>query len=344
MMGGTSKTNVIAPALFVAGLLLSLVIIIFFIFYNYIHTPVLGREYDSIVTIEIPRGASFSTTADMLEQSGFIKNRLMFYALAFVKGAPNHIRWGEYEFTGSMSPRDILNKILKGEVKGYRIPIPEGFTVQQIASRLSAWNFVDEDLFLKLSSDEEFLKTISVSGTSVEGYLFPDTYLLTKLMDEKEIIKFMVRRFRTAVTTDMVDRAHQLGLSFEEIVTLASIIEKEGGLAEEKPFVSAVFHNRLKKGMRLQSDPTVIYGLKNFDGNLTKKDLRKRTPYNTYRIKGLPPGPICNPGLDSIQAALNPAPVDCLYFVSKNNGSHHFSSELADHTKAVIKYQIKRKR
>ncbi|HEU18982.1 MAG TPA: endolytic transglycosylase MltG [Deltaproteobacteria bacterium] len=344
MTDNTTKSRFIIPVLFGAGLLFGLLIIIFFIFYDYIYTPVLGREYDSTVTVEIPRGASFSTTTDLLERSGFITNRKLFYVLAFAKGAPSHIRRGEYELTGSMSPLDILNKLLKGEVKGYRIPVPEGFTVQQVATRLSAWRLVDEDRFLNLSADEELLKSLSISGTSVEGYLFPDTYLLTKLMDESEIIKFMVRRFRTVVTPDMNARARELGFSIEEIIILASIIEKEGGISEERPFISAVFHNRLKKGMRLQSDPTVIYGLKDFDGNLTRKDLREKTPYNTYRIKGLPPGPICNPGLESIQAALHPAPIDCLYFVSKNNGTHHFSSNLNDHNKAVIKYQIKRKR
>ena len=344
MTEDTARTRFVAPALFVAGLLFALFIILFFIFYDYVHTPVIGGKDDTVVTIEIPRGASFSATTDLLEQSGFITNRMMFYVLAFVTGAPTQIRAGEYELTGSMSPQDILHKFLKGEVKGYRMPIPEGFTVQQIASRLSAWRLVDKDRFLKLSVDEELLKSLSINGTSVEGYLFPDTYVLTKSMKEREIIQFMVGRFRAAVTPTMIDRARRLGFSLEEIIILASIIEKEGGLSEEKPFISAVFHNRLKEDMRLQSDPTVIYGLKDFDGNLTKKNLRKRTPYNTYRIKGLPPGPICNPGLDSIQAALNPAPVHCLYFVSKNNGSHHFSSELADHTKAVIKYQIKRKR
>lgn len=154
----------------------------------------------------------------------------------------------------------------------------------------------------------------------------------------------MVRRFRQKVTSTMMQRAGELGFTFEEILILASIIEKEGGLNEEKSLVAAVFHNRLKKGMRLQSDPTVIYGIENFNGNLTKKHLKKVTRYNTYRIKGLPPGPICNPGVDSIMAALYPAQANYLFFVSKNDGSHHFSADLANHNKAVIKYQIKRRR
>jgi UPF0755 protein len=344
MMDITMRKRFIVPALFIASLMIAVFVVIFLNFHAYSHAPVTGKEDDRTATVEIPRGADFAAVTDILEQSGFVTNRTMFYMLAFMESAPTQIRAGEYEFTGSMSPRDILSKMVQGRVKGYRMPIPEGFTVRKIAARLADWGLVDRDRFLQLAEDETFLTSLSIHGPSIEGYLFPDTYVLTKSMDERAILKFMVRRFRAAVRPDMIDHARQLGFSLNEIVTLASIIEKEGGPPEEKPFIAAVFHNRLKKGMRLQSDPTVIYGLKSFDGNLTKEDLRKRTPYNTYRIKGLPPGPICNPGLDSIRAALNPAPVDNLYFVSKNNGSHYFSSHLDDHIKAVIKYQIKRKR
>ena len=142
----------------------------------------------------------------------------------------------------------------------------------------------------------------------------------------------------------MIQRAKELGFTTKEFVTLASIIEKEGGPKEERTLISAVFHNRLKKGIKLQSDPTVIYGIKGFDGNIKRKHLREKTPYNTYRIKGLPPGPISNPGMDSLLAALYPASVDYLFFVSKNNGTHHFSSNLTSHNKAVLKYQIKRRK
>jgi UPF0755 protein len=344
MTGFTFRKRNIIPALFIAGLMIAPCVVIFLNFYAYSHNPVTDREDDRTATIRIPRGADFATVADILEQSGFITNRTMFYALAFVESAPTQIRAGEYEISGSMSPYDILSKLVSGKVKGYRMPIPEGFTVSMIAARLAEWGLVNEGRFLQLAHDRAFLTTLSIPGPSIEGYLFPDTYVLTRAMDEKDIMNFMVRRFRRMVTPEMVAQARQRGFSLNDIITLASIIEKEGGAPEEKPFISAVFHNRLKRGMRLQSDPTVIYGLKDFDGNLTRDDLRKKTPYNTYRIKGLPPGPICSPGLDSINAALNPAPVDSLYFVSKNNGSHHFSSNHDDHVKAVIKYQIKRKR
>lgn len=343
-MTGSKKITYAGVTVFTVSLLITVFFIFMSLFFDYVNNPVIPGDNKGAVVMEISKGSSFSAVMDLLDNAGLLKNRRFFYLLAMIKGAPTNIRTGEYEFTGSMSPGGILDKLLRGEVKGYRIPIPEGFTVDQIASRLSIWRLADKQTFVTLSRDREFLKALSISGVSLEGYLFPDTYLLTRSMGEREIIEFMVRRFHKEITPEMVHKANELGFTLEQIVTLASIIEKEGGLSEEKPLIAAVFHNRLKRGMRLQSDPTVIYGLKHFDGNLRKRDLSKKTPFNTYRIKGLPPSPICNPGLDSIKAALYPAPVDYLFFVSKNNGSHHFSSDLAAHNKAVIKYQIKRQR
>jgi UPF0755 protein len=320
----------------------------FVVFYTgyvyYVDSPVSTEPQQEPITVEISKGDSFTSVMNVLEEVGLIKHTKSFYLLAILRGAPKHIRAGEYELDASMTPREILDKFLKGEIKGYRIPIPEGFTVRQIASRLSHWRLVNEEKFMERAYNKDFLASLYIPGDSIEGYLFPDTYILTRSMGEEEIMRFMVRRFRQKVTSTMMKRGGELGFTVEEILILASIIEKEGGVNEEKPLVAAVFHNRLKKGMRLQSDPTVIYGIKKFDGNLTKKHLKKTTRYNTYRIKGLPPGPICNPGIDSIMAALYPAPVDYLFFVSKNDGSHHFSADLASHNKAVIKYQIKRRR
>jgi UPF0755 protein len=173
----------------------------------------------------------------------------------------------------------------------------------------------------------------------LEGYLFPDTYHLLREMDPEEVIQMMVHQFRKVFGPDFARWASELGISEREVVILASIIEKETSLSEEKPLVSAVFHNRLRKKIPLQSDPTVIYGIKNFNGNLTKQDLMRPTPYNTYVIAGLPPTPICNPGKDSLLAAVHPAPVSYLYFVSKNDGSHYFSSAIEEHNRAVWKYQ-----
>ncbi|MBE9547663.1 MAG: endolytic transglycosylase MltG [Proteobacteria bacterium] len=312
------------------------------IFSNYAESPVDNRNVS--VTIEIPKGANYSNVTALLDKAGLIKHERLFHLLARLKNAPTHIRAGEYDLSSSMSPADIIDKLIKGEIKGYRVPIPEGFNIRQIAARLAAIKLVNEEEFIKAASDPKFVSSLGIDSSSVEGYLFPDTYILSRSMGAKKTIKFMVGRFRQAVTPKMLGRARELGFSTSEFVTLASIIEKEGGTKEEKALISAVFHNRLKKRMRLQSDPTVIYGMKSFDGNIKKKHLREKTPYNTYTIKGLPPGPISNPGLDSLLATLYPAPVNYLYFVSKNNGSHHFSSNLTSHNKAVLKYQIKRRK
>lgn len=197
--------------------------------------------------------------------------------------------------------------------------------------------------FIQQTRDRSLIDSLDIPGENLEGYLFPETYHFDKNTDERAIVKTMVDTFkRRALKPEYLDRARELGFSFHKIITLASLIEKETGREDERELISAVFHNRLRKNMRLQCDPTVIYALKNFDGNLRKKDLGIDSPYNTYRYAGLPPGPIANPGLESIRAALYPASANYIYFVSKQNGSHEFSSALADHNRAVRKYQLKK--
>lgn len=296
----------------------------------------------TMLTVQIPKGSSFAKIADILDEAGLIKNRFSFYLFAKLKDAPRHIRAGEYELAGTMSPSMILDKLIRGEIKGYRVPIPEGFDMRQIASVLASGRLVDEKKFLRLCSDREFLSSLGISAPSAEGYLFPDTYILTKSMDEEEIIELMVEQFRKRVTPEMAKRAQDLGLSLDQIVTIASMIEKEGRIKEEKPLIAAVFYNRLKLSMRLQSDPTAVYDLVDFSGPITREHLRRNSPYNTYQISGLPPGPIANPGLDSIMAALYPAESDYLYFVAKNDGSHQFSTHLSHHNAAVVKFRVKR--
>jgi len=312
------------------------------LFFNYASSPI-DFEYRE-VTVEIPRGISFAQMADILDGAGLLRHKRGFYLLAFVTGASKHIQAGEYDLRSSMSPMTVLERLVKGKVKEYPVFIPEGFTLRRIATRLENQGLADRTRFISLASDSRLLSSLGIEGESAEGYLFPDTHTLNKSMGEEGIIRFLVRQFRRVMTPGMLERADELGLTENEVVILASIIEKEGGPKEERPLVSAVFHNRLKKGMRLQSDPTVIYDIEDFDGNIRKTDLERKTPYNTYRTKGLPPGPICNPGMEAIKAALYPAPVNFLYFVSKNNGSHQFSSNLKDHNAAVLTYQIKRRK
>ncbi|HTZ39056.1 MAG TPA: endolytic transglycosylase MltG [Syntrophales bacterium] len=297
-------------------------------------------QKDDIVTVFIPRGTSFPRVVNLLDEKGLIRSRLAFRAMAWFTNAPQQIKAGEYEFPRAMTAADILQKLIHGDVKFYRIVVPEGFTVRLIADRLGGQGLVNEKEFLRLARDREFLATLQIPTASAEGFLFPDTYNIDRTMDARTIMKMMAGQFWTKVTSEMIAKANAQKLSLKDWVTLASIIEKETGRKDEMPLVSAVFHNRLRIKMPLQSDPTVIYGIENFDGNLTRKHLERQNPYNSYLNRGLPPGPICNPGLDALSAALNPAPVHYFYFVSRNDGSHQFSVNLAEHNRAVRKYQI----
>ncbi len=310
-------------------------------FLGTLQRPATGN--DEIVLVNIPRGTPFAQVVNLLDEKGLIRSRLLFRAMAYVYSAPQQIKAGEYELSKAMPPRQLLEKLIRGEVKAYGIVVPEGFTVRQIAARLAANGLVDEKEFLRLASDKEFLATLRIPAASAEGFLFPDTYKFDRTMDARTILKTMSDRFQVKVTGAMIEKARAQGFDLKEWVTLASVIEKETGRKEEIPLVSAVFHNRLRIKMPLQSDPTVIYGIENFDGNLTRRHLERQNPYNSYLNRGLPPGPICNPGMDALAAALNPAPVPYLYFVSRNDGSHQFSATLAEHSRAVRKYQILRK-
>jgi len=309
-------------------------------FLTYAKSPV--DQNDTPVTVEIPRGASFTAAVSILSDAGLIKHKALFYSLAKLKNAQNRIRAGEYELNTSMSPVHILEKMIRGEIVEYSVIIPEGFDVQTIASRLAEDKLVKAETFIKLTRDRAFLSSLGISADSAEGYLFPDTYAFTRKMGEKEIIKMMIGRYKEKVTPAMVRKAEAIGLSEKEFITLASLIEKEAKLKNERPLISAVFHNRLQKGMKLQCDPTAVYGLKAFEGSIKRSHLRRKSPYNTYVIHGLPPGPIASPGTESMMAALNPAPVDYIYFVAKNDGSHQFSSDLRGHNQAVSRYQNKK--
>ena len=292
--------------------------------------------------IYIKKGMPLKKISAMLEQEGIIRNRHFFVGIVTILGKKAGIKAGEYEFHTGMLPLEVLDALVKGQVRLHLVTIAEGFTLYQIAQLLEELNIVGKEVFLQKASSPAFISSLGLPaevGSTLEGYLFPDTYHLFRERDPEEVIQIMVRQFKKVFNPDLASRASQLGISQREAVILASIIEKETPLSEEKPLISAVFHNRLKKKMPLQSDPTVIYGIKNFDGNLTKEDLLRPTPYNTYLVNGLPPTPICNPGKDSIHAALYPASVPYLYFVSKNDGSHYFSSGIEEHHQAVWRYQ-----
>jgi UPF0755 protein len=289
--------------------------------------------------VEIPEGASFTDVSNLLAEKGLIMSPYWFRLLGKVQDAERRIKPGEYDFHTAMRPAEILNMLLTGKVIQYTILVQEGLTARQIGTLLEQARIVREATVARLVSDPAFIKSLGVDGPTLEGYLFPDTYYFPRRAKADEVVKAMVTRFRQAYTPDMQERAASIGMTERHVVTLASIIEKETSRDEERPLISAVFHNRLKKGWPLQSDPTVIYGIANFSGNLTRADLAKRTPFNTYTSTGLPLGPIASPGSQSLIAALNPAPVNYLFFVSKNDGTHQFSATLVEHNRAVGRYQ-----
>ncbi len=307
----------------------------------YLVTPLKARAPEREFLVK--PGATLGQVADKLEREGIIHGKRLFVLWARLSGAGGKIKSGEYLLGPSMPPARILSMLTKGQVITHPVTIPEGFTTEQIAELLEAKGLADKKAFLRLANDPEFARALKVPSSSLEGYLYPDTYHFNIGLSPKSIVSEMVRRF-WEVVAPLSKEVENSGLTLHQVVTLASIVEKETGKAEERPIIASVFLNRLSKGMKLESDPTVIYGLKEFDGNLTHKHLASRTPYNTYVIKGLPPGPISNPGIDSIKAVLNPANTDFLYFVSRNDGTHHFSSTLKEHNKAVYKFQKRRRR
>jgi UPF0755 protein len=292
-------------------------------------------------TVYIKPKTGVQEIAQTLWEAGVIRNRWSFLALAYMQGSPTRLKAGEYEFTHGMSLREILQKLEAGRVVTHQVTIPEGFTARDIARLLAGEKLVDADHFMALVTDSQFVGDLGVRGESLEGYLFPDTYRLTRGMGEAEILRTMVTRFRQAVPKDLGAQARRLGLDAHSVVTLASLIEKEATLDSERPLVAAVFYNRLRRNMPLQSDPTAVYGVPRPRRRITSLDLKRKTRYNTYLKAGLPPGPIANPGVASLQAALNPARVSYLYFVAKNDGSHFFSRTLEQHAEAVRKYQAR---
>ena len=331
-------TPLFRPKLFLIGLI---ALFLAFLFWFLFVPP--SRNLSTKVMF-FKKGTPLKKIASQLKEEGIIRSEHLFVAMTQVLGKKGEIKAGEYELNTRMLPLQILDTLVKGQVKRHLVTIPEGYTLFQIAQLLEDLEIVEKEAFLYAASSPTFIASLDLPGfpfRTLEGYLFPNTYHLIREMNSEEVIAMMVREFRRVFNPDLLSRASQLGMSERDTVVLASIIEKETSFAEEKPLISAVFHNRLKKKIPLQSDPTVIYGIRSFNGNLKREDLRKPSPHNTYLFLGLPPTPICNPGESSLLAALNPAPVPYLFFVSKNDGSHYFSSSLQEHNRAVSKYQMK---
>jgi UPF0755 protein len=307
---------------------------------HFIRTPASSEPAE--VVIEVPVGMSVPALSELLHGQGLVRSAGKFRWLVRFKGAARQIKAGEYQLSTGLRPGELLNKIIRGEVRLHQITFPEGYTLNQMAGLLEASKLVNAERFIAAATDPPFVSSLGIPATSLEGYLFPDTYRFARGLPVETVLRSFVTMFNQHFGPVQEEQARKLGFTRHQVVILASVVEKETAAAEERPLIAGVFFNRLRRRIRLQSDPTVIYGLRNFDGNLTRAHLQKDTPYNTYTRRGLPIGPICNPGAASIQAVLNPTSTPYLYFVAKKDGTHHFSTNLVEHNAAVLRHQKRR--
>jgi UPF0755 protein len=308
--------------------------------------PYQGYAEGSTVVVIEP-GDTARTAAGRLERAGVVRNALLFRVLMRVRASDGKILAGEYEFRGRKTPAQVLDVLLRGEVMRHRLTIPEGMRLDEIARVVGASGLGREDAFLRAASDPRLVADIDPEATDLEGYLFPDTYRVPRALPETRLVAEMVDRFRSGMTPERERLRAALGLTWRQTLTLASLVEEEARVAEERPRIAAVFHNRLRMRMPLQCDPTVVYALvrdRKYRGEIFRSDLAHPSPYNTYVNPGLPPGPICNPGADSIDAVLRPAESEELYFVVSTPGRHTFSTNLKDHSAAVRRYRAQSSR
>ncbi|MBY0369673.1 endolytic transglycosylase MltG [bacterium] len=293
------------------------------------------------VAVLIPRGAGVSKVAAVLEQEGVMHNAFLFKLLVTLTGGRGGVKAGEYSFKKDQGAVGALLTFYYSTPIEHTVTIPEGWNARQIAGILQAQKLAEPKKFLEIVFSPKSAAKYKLSSPTLEGYLFPDTYTFSRVDGEERIVDRMVQRFFSK-TESLRGEIKSSGMTTEQWVTLASIIEKETGVPTERELISSVFHNRLKKKMRLQSDPTTIYGISDFDGNLTKKHLQTSTAYNTYTIPALPPGAIASPGFEALRATLHPAQTEYLYFVANNQGGHLFSATYAEHSQKVDQYQKRR--
>ena len=293
--------------------------------------------------VTIAQGLGTNAIGARLVEGGVIRDRLTFRVALWMSGRARHLQAGEYRFDRPMTARDVIDKIARGEVNVQAITFPEGLTIPEMAKIFETAGYGPASSFVMAAGDVSLVQKIDPAATDLEGYLFPDTYMVPRNTNAAALVRLMVARFMAVVTAPLLDEAAALGLNVRQLGSLASMVEKETSKAEERPVVAAVYLNRLKTGMGMQCDPTVIYALQRagkYDGNLRRDDLMFDSRYNTYRYSGLPPGPIAAPGKGSIEASARPAQVDYLYFVSRNDGSHAFARTLAEHNANVQRYQV----
>ena len=309
--------------------------------FYFVNMP-LGKENASaLVTLE--RGESINTFLKKLGKKGVKVNPLAFRLYLKLTGHSRDLKAGEYLISTSHSIRTLAETLTQGKIYLHKVVVWEGLDMFDIARLMvQAGILSKKEDFLAAATSAALLKKLKIPGKTAEGFLFPETYRFPKNTLPQRVVKKMVFTFWGKITPDILARCHKVGFTLYQAIILASIIQKETFVKKEMPLVSAVYHNRLKRSMRLQADPTVIYAIKLKTGleklTLNRKDLSIESPYNTYRHKGLPPGPICNPGIDAIKAAVDPAPVDYLYFVARGDGTHYFSKTLAEHDQAIQRY------
>jgi UPF0755 protein len=294
--------------------------------------------------VEIPPGAGPAAIGRRLTEAGVVRDELSFRVALWRSGQARRLQAGEYRFERPMSAREVIEKLARGEVFLRAVTFPEGLTIRQMAHLFEREGLGTAAEFVRAAANAALIRELDPLAQDLEGYLFPNTYMLPRKTSADQLVQRMVTSFRDIMTPELVERAAARGLSVRQLVALASLVEKETAKPEERPLVAAVYSNRLNAGMPMQADPTVIYAVERagrYTGNLTREDLRFDSPYNTYRYPGLPPGPIASPGRASLEAAANPADVPYIFFVSRNDGSHVFSTTLDEHNKNVFEYQVK---
>jgi UPF0755 protein len=293
--------------------------------------------------VEIPQGAGSAGIGERLVSAGVIRDAATFRIALWMSHKGRVLKAGEYRFDRAMTPFEIIDKIARGDVFVITVTFPEGHTIAEMARIVESHGLGPAAAFVQAAKDVSLIHDLDPAAKDLEGYLFPETYALPRHTDAAKLVRMMVARFEKVFTPELRAAAAAANLSVRQAVTLAAIVEKETARAEERPLVAAVYTTRLRIGMPLQCDPTVIYGLVKagrYDGNIHKDDLSFDSPYNTYKYPGLPPGPIASPGRASLEAAVHPADADYLYFVSRNDGSHEFARTLEEHNRNVQKFQV----
>jgi UPF0755 protein len=310
--------------------------------YQRIHEPYRGFEAAEQF-VDIPPGSGASAIGTRLAAAGVIRDRLTFRVALWLSGRSRDLKAGEYRFDKPATTLEVIDRLARGDVYRRLVTFPEGLTIAEMARVFEQRGFGTAADFERAASNTSLIADLDPSAPDLEGYLFPETYAFPRGTSADEVVAQMVAHFKQAYAADLRAKAASAGLTTRQVMTIASLVEKETGRADERPMVAAVYRNRLAMGMPMQADPTVIYGLSKagrYTGNLTREHLQFESPYNTYRYAGLPPGPIAAPGRASLAATVDPAPVKYLYFVSRNDGSHVFAETLAEHNRNVQEWQV----